>query len=126
MTYKKDIVPNAKNVIIANFKNADGSDVTIDGNEIIYFTHQMFWKSANLSHAYIPSSLMSLSSNSTDPRNTFRECPSLAQVWFPEDSKVTFIGKFTFAKSSIIEINIPKNGKKIGIIMKKLLGMKLK
>ena len=109
MTYKSDVVPNAHSVIIANFKNADGSDVTVDGASVVYFSHEMFWKSANLSHVYIPSSLESLSSRTGDPRNTFRECPNLAQVWFPEDSKVTVFGRFTFAKSGLIEVNIPKN-----------------
>ena len=110
MSYKSDIVPSNKHVVIANFKNADGSDVTVDGASIIYFGTEMFRASGNLTHIYIPSSLESLSSNTGDPRNTFRECPNLKQVWFPEDSSVTVLGKFTFAKStSLIEVNIPKN-----------------
>lgn len=110
MSYVSDKVPSVKNVVIANFKNADGSDVTVDGASIIYFGPEMFRASGNLTHIYIPSSLESLSSNTNDPRNTFRECPNLKQVWFPEDSSVTVFGKFTFAKStSLIEVNIPKN-----------------
>ena len=109
VSYKSDIVPSTKHVVIANFKNADGSDVSVEGNNIIYFGPEMFRSSENITHVYIPSSMESLSSNTGDPRNTFRECPNLAQVWFPEDSKVTVFGKFTFAKSGLIEVNIPKN-----------------
>lgn len=114
MSYASDKVPSVKNVVIANFKNADGSDVTLDGNSIIYFGPEMFRASANLTHIYIPTSLVSLSSNTGDPRNTFRECSNLAQVWFPEDSNVTEFGKFAFAKSALIEINIPKKVTKMG------------
>ena len=110
MSYKSDIVPSNKHVIIANFKNADGSDVTVDGANIVYFGPEMYRSSENITHVYIPSSLESLSSNTGDPRNVFRECPNLKQVWFPEDSKITVFGKFLFAKSpSLVEVNIPKN-----------------
>ena len=107
MSYITDYVPSAQNVIIANFKNANGTDVKVDNNDIVYFTHEMFYKSQNITHVYIPSSLESLSPNINDPRNSFRECSNIAVCSFPTDSKVTALGKFTFSKSGLKEFYIP-------------------
>lgn len=107
MTYNSTYVPTAFSVIIANFKNYDGTDVTVGGESVLYFQKEMFYKSTNLTHVYIPSSLLSLSSNTSDPRNTFRECANLSLCQFPKDSNVSEFGKFTFSKSGLKEIYIP-------------------